>query len=351
MFGDEWRRTGAMTLADSHDRGAAIDALLAAARRETLLLAIAIGALDDDAAALATSRLRWTIGTARQLIAALDSDEGVERHACELDRVANRAQRWLVGEPAQPLLTSGGLADRIAARRRRRAIGILADDASLVDLDLSGLALSRISLRGAILADIVARRADCEAADARATRWLRCQLDDSSLAMAVFAGSRLDDCDLTRADLTSTSWHRATLSHCTLARTSLVDARLERAVLVDCDLRGADLRIARSPEVASLAGAQLIRCDLRDTRWSGRDLGGATLVDCKLFGAHGAPALAGVAVEAADVSRLADGSRRAAQSDVVAAWRSALGISDGVPSGHEALDDLPAVFRCDRGAR
>jgi len=285
-------------------------------------------AIDDDAAAVASARLRWAIGCARQLIATLGRGERLERHAGALDRVANRAQRWLASEPPQPLQAIGGLVDRIAARRRRRSAGIVAEHANLVDLDLDGLELSRILLRGAILSDLTARRAACDAADARSTRWLRCRLDDSSLAVAVFSGSTLEHCDLSRANLEGTSWHRATVAHGVLPRASLADARLDRAVFSDCDLRGADLRLVRQPAVASLAGARFVRCDLRDTSWAGRELGGATFVDCKLFGAHGAPALTGVMIEAPDVSCQGDGSQIGTQREVVAGWRTAVGAAN-----------------------
>ena len=93
-------------------------------------------------------------------------------------------------------------------------------------------------------------------------------------------GAHLEHCDLSRANLEGTSWHRATLAHCVLRGAALIDARIEQAVFSDCDLRGADLAIARSPNVATLAGARFVRCDLRDTRWEGRELGGAAFVDC-----------------------------------------------------------------------
>jgi hypothetical protein len=275
----------AMTLSGLQDRGAAIDALLAVARREMLLLAVAIGAIDDDGAAVASARLRWAIGSARQLIGSLGADPRVGRFAWQLDRAANRAQRWLVSEPPQSLQAISSLVDRIAARRGRRAI--TAEHANLVDLDLDGLELSRILLHGAVLTDVTARRGRCDAADASSTRWLRCDLDSCSLAMAVFTGGALERCDLSRANLEGTSWHRATLSHCLLTRARLCDARLDRAVFVDCDLRGVSFEIVRSPDVASLAGARFARCDLRDTSWAGRDLSGAVFTECDLAGAHG----------------------------------------------------------------
>jgi uncharacterized protein YjbI with pentapeptide repeats len=321
-----------MTLSGLQQRDVAVEALLSVARRETLLLAIASCAADDDGAAVASARLRWAIGSARQLIATFWNDRRVQRCVSELDRVANRAQRWLVEEPPRSLHTIGELVDRVAIRRGRRAAGIDAEHVSLLDLDLDELELGRILLHGASLTEVTARRASCDAADASSTRWLHCQLEHCSLTMSVFTGSALDHCDLTRTNLEGTSWHRAALSHCNLPRTSLVDARLDRAVFTDCNLRGADLEIMRSPDVATLAGARFVRCDLRETNWAGRELGGATFVDCKLFGAHGAPKLAGVVLERSDISLLGDGSRLVVQSDVVTGWRTMVGSGGGTPA-------------------
>jgi len=324
-----------MTPVGPRDRDAAIEALLDVARRETLALAVATCALDDDAAAVASARLRWAIGAARPLILANDAENDAANDAARtaprmqlaglahrLDRIANRAQRWLVDEPARPLREIGGLVDRMSARRSPRS-AIRADHAALVDLDLDDLDLARISLRGAKLADVSLRRASCPGADATGSRWQRCRLDRAGLAMAVLADAQLARCDLSRADLAGTSWHRAALAHCALRRATLFDARLERAVFADCDLRGADLAVVRSPHVATLAGARFVRCDLRDTHWRGRALGGATFVDCKLFGVRGGPALAGVVIERPDLSRLGDGSRIATQRDAVADWAPA----------------------------
>jgi uncharacterized protein YjbI with pentapeptide repeats len=308
-----------------YDRDAAIEVLLSVARRETLMLAAAVCALDDDAAAIASARLRWAIGSARPLIAVADRsardarDVDRARHAEQLDRIANRAQRWLVAEVPRSLPEIGQLIER-AARRDRRAPSIRADHAALVDLDLDDLSLARISLCSANLVEVSLRRVDATAADARSSRWLGCALDRAGLAMAVLAEARLERCDLSRANLAGTSWHRAELTRCVLRRATLTDARLDRAVFSDCDLRGADLAIVRSPHVASLVGARFVRCDLRDTHWRGRALGGAVFVDCKLFGARGGPALAGVEIERPDLSRLGDGSRIATQNDVVADW-------------------------------
>lgn len=312
----------------SCDRDAAIEALLGVARRETLALAVATCALDDDAAAVASARLRWAISAARPLILAQDGARAAPHTrlaglAHQLDRIANRAQRWLAGEPPRSLREIARLVERRSARYGPRIAAIHADHAALVDLDLDDLDLARISLRGAKLTEVSLRRAACTAADATGSRWQRCRLDRAALAMAVLTDARLARCDLSRAGLAGTSWHRATLVHCALRRATLIDARLDRAVFTDCDLRGADLAIVRSPHVATLAGARFVRCDLRDTHWRGRELGGATFVDCKLFGARGGPALAGVVIERPDLSRLGDGSQIATQSDAVADWSPA----------------------------
>lgn len=259
------------------DRQAASDALLDVARRETLLLAVAIDAMDDDRATAAAARLRWALGAARELIAH-DADR-----ARSLDRTAQRAERWLALEPVQPAREVAGACARLAARERFAGgprPGLVAEHAGLIDLDLDALVLGPLLLRGSILTDVTLRHARCDGSDARATRWLRCLCDGASFERAVFAGARVEHGALACAQLEGSSWHRAALSHTSLRGARWVDARLDRAELVECDLRGADLS-ARSPDVASLAGARFVRCDLRDSRWDGRELAGAVFIDCQ----------------------------------------------------------------------
>jgi uncharacterized protein YjbI with pentapeptide repeats len=281
-----------MSRTGRYGRDAAIESFLSIARRETLVVAVAACAMDDEAAAIGSARLRWAVDSARELILAMGDDPRAERRAQQIDRIANRAQRYLGNEPPRPLREIGTLVDRVATRRRRGP-GIDAHHTALVDLDLDDLDLARISFADAHLTEVTLRRSDCTAADARASRWLRCQLEGADLVMAVLAGAVVEDCDFSRARLAGTSWHRAKVSRCDLRGVSLVDARLDRALVTECDLRGADLAIARSLHVASLVGTRFVRCDLRETHWGGRELGGATFIECKLFGARGAPALAG----------------------------------------------------------
>jgi uncharacterized protein YjbI with pentapeptide repeats len=51
-----------------------------------------------------------------------------------------------------------------------------------------------------------------------------------------------------------------------------------------------------------------IRCDLRDTNWSGRTLVRVQLVNCKLAGAHGAPVLEDTLILRPDLSPSDDGT-------------------------------------------
>ncbi|HEU4727140.1 MAG TPA: pentapeptide repeat-containing protein [Kofleriaceae bacterium] len=313
--------------AGAHDRGATIDALLAVARRETLVLVVAVGAMDDEGAAVASARLRWALGSAREMLAASDQAAYRDPRARQLDRIANCAQRWLVSEPPQPLHEISALVGRVAGVAGHGGRVIAAQRASLVDLDLDDLDLTRIALYEARLIDVTARRARCDAADARSSRWLRCELEGSSLVKVVLTNSTVEHTELSHANLESTSWHRAALLHCGLRHVRLVDARLDRAVLSDCSLRGADLSIASCPGAATLSGARFVRCDLRETNWTGRQLAGATFIDCKLFGAHGSPRLAGVVIERPDLSLAGDGSQIGTQAEVVASWCTMVGAT------------------------
>ncbi len=65
-------------------------------------------------------------------------------------------------------------------------------------------------------------------------------------------------------------------------------------------------------------GARFIDCDLRNTRWDGRDLAGATFVRCKVDGISGKPrSLADMVIEMPDLSTDADGTDIGTADDVV----------------------------------
>ena len=269
------------------DRPLTIDALLDVARRETLLLAVAFDAMDDDRAIVAAARLRWAISSVRHLLFATRCDDALHR-VRSLDRIANRAQRWLTCEPARSPQEIAGVFSRLATRELHAGPprpGLVAEHASLIDLDLDDLTLGPLLLRSSILTDVSLRRARCDGSDARATRWLRCPCEGASFELAVFASARIEHGELALCQLEGASFHLASLSHTSLRGARLIDTRLDGATFTDCNLRGAELSVSRSSpvasQVASLAGARFIRCDLRDACWDGRELLGAQFIDCQ----------------------------------------------------------------------
>jgi uncharacterized protein YjbI with pentapeptide repeats len=302
-----------------------IASVLAAARREILDLVIAVGAIDDDGAAMASSRLRWAM-TAAEHLAATQSISPRSITSTQLASVREQANRWLSNDPR--MLTADAVERLLTRIEHRRSHGepcIDATNAELDGLDLDDLDLSKLWLRGANLNNVTGRRALLDVADATGASLRQCQLCDSSLSMATFDESTLVECDLSRANLERATWHHTSITRCTLAGAELTDARFDGTVFIDCNLRGAALGIVKLARRATTAATQFVRCDLRETGWRGRDLAGVTFVDCKLYGAHGDPKLDRVVIERPDLSPAADGSQVGTRSDVIAGWSTVVG--------------------------
>ena len=88
-----------------------------------------------------------------------------------------------------------------------------------------------------------------------------------------------------------------------------------------CTFRKADFRLITQGIKCTTRGAVFEDCDLRLTRWDGRDLTGATFIRCKLAGITGVPAaVANVRIEDPDLSVDGDGSDIGDASDVLAIW-------------------------------
>jgi len=132
----------------------------------------------------------------------------------------------------------------------------------------------------------------------------------------------MEACDLQRAVLSRSTWHRAQVVKVTAMEADLNDAKLAGARFERCDLREAHLG-ASVPD--SAAGAVFVACDLRSTDWTGRDLRGASFVDCKLFGARGAPDLDGALIVRPDLSPTGDGRAIGSHEEALAHWRLSCG--------------------------
>lgn len=302
------------------DRGD-MAAVLATARREILQLAIAIAVVDEDGAAVASARLRWALCVAEQLAASRSFTPPDE--AAQLESVRAHANRWLSTAPREFTVSALlRMAARDTARRARGEPFIDATNASVEGLFLDGLVLS-LCLRKAALAEVTARHALMNDTDATAAHFRACRLYGCSMERATFDDARFDECDLSGAGLDGSSWRRSTALYSTLMGTSLRDANLEEVTFVDCDLRWATLDITNLASRSGLRGARFVRCDLRETSWLARDLGGVSFIDCKLYGVRGAPMMSDVAIENPDLSARADGSQCGTRGDVIATWSAA----------------------------
>jgi uncharacterized protein YjbI with pentapeptide repeats len=80
-----------------------------------------------------------------------------------------------------------------------------------------------------------------------------------------------------------TIWQRTSI-HCSyLRQTSFVDSTFVDVTFSGCDLRGADFSAAEI-ERLPVADIHFVDCDLRDTRWLGRDMSSVVFGNCRTHG-------------------------------------------------------------------
>lgn len=296
---------------------------LETARRDTLALAVALDRRNDAGAVVALERV------CRALIDAERTASLIVEHAARWHPLAHSMLRkalaaatpWLVAARATLPAVEDIL--RRFAREDRGAWGEPARPpaAIVTALDCDVAYLMSGALHGAKLVGVVARESNLAGAVLTATQLVECRFTASELSGGNFDDSVVDRCDLARANLARTSWCGARLVRSTLSGAVLVEARLDWAMFVDCDLRGADLAVAKRLELASSQRTCFVRCDLRETRWTGRMLASVRLIDCKLHGVHGAPRVDGIEIERPDLSPRGDGSELGSAADVLRAWR------------------------------
>lgn len=270
----------------------------------------------------------------------------------ELDRLVALHQRyiddapriWALEEQASPQTPARGAIDRetlqahetwLRAGRqgdgRLDVVGAWAKQARLGGVRFTGARLERVDFRRAVLQG--ADMTDCELVDlcaveaactslvvARATI-IAGTFERSDLRLAVFDGASIERTAFTGADLDRSTWRGAVATDASFHRAVLGNAWLDDGTFRRCDFRDADFRLLTQGIRATTAAAVFEDCDLRGTRWDGRDLSGATFVRCRLAGIAGrCSAIANVRIEAADVSPEGDGSRIATADDVLRGW-------------------------------
>lgn len=146
----------------------------------------------------------------------------------------------------------------------------------------------------------------------------------AAMALAKFERATVEATVFTGADLDRSQWQDAQVSDARFETVRFGNAALDRAVFARCDFRRADFGPTTRLPAPTTAGARFEGCDLRDTRWQGRELAGAVFVRCKMAGVTGRPAsLDGVVIEEPDLSAAGDGSDLGTIEDVFDLWAGA----------------------------
>jgi uncharacterized protein YjbI with pentapeptide repeats len=189
-----------------------------------------------------------------------------------------------------------------------------------VILDRADVAYSKLA--HAELTDVKLVQANLGSASFDGARLVRCDLLGANLALgkledAVIGGGRFD-----RAYLDRALFRRARIDGASFREADFGNAALDQAVFTDCDLRDASFSLRTRDLLGTTTRTRFERCDLRNTKWAGRELEGAVFVDCKLYGISGSPSrLRDLVFERPDLSPAGDGRIIGNQDDVLALWR------------------------------
>lgn len=159
------------------------------------------------------------------------------------------------------------------------------EDATLADAELDSVRLDRGYLYGSLL---------------HRARLIDGSLDGADLKLVQFNDARIEGTRFDRSNLDRSIWAGAIVTAASFTAARFGNANLDGATFTRCDLSGADLS-GPEPQRPPPTRARFEDCDLRNTRWQGRDLAGASFIRCKLAGAQGVPAsVAGVVIEDPD---------------------------------------------------
>jgi uncharacterized protein YjbI with pentapeptide repeats len=250
---------------------------------------------------------------------------------------------WALEEPAE-LPPSRGALDRpslmahaawVRAGRRGEGrldvVGFDARGARLGGVELSGARLERVVLDHAVidavqlhdaeLVDVSVRRAVATSLKVKHAHVIRGSFAQAQLAIAAFDGAVIDATSFAGANLERSTWANANVTGASFDSANLGNAWLDAGRFRGCTFHEADFRLITQGIKCTTRGAVFEDCDLRLTRWDGRDLSGATFVRCKLAGISGVPsALANVRIDDPDLSADGNGSDIGGVADVLALW-------------------------------
>ena len=222
-------------------------------------------------------------------------------------------EHWLDDKPGQRLSAKGVDATAAKLATRNLSAAIFED----VVLDHADLSFAR--LHGASLTRVRAHEANISNAMVAGVTLVDCDFERVSLALTKLGDSTITGCKFVRADLQRSTWYRAKVRQCSFADASLADPGLDKAEFTDCDFRGATFASTRGV-LGTASDAVFLRCDLRDTDWTGLGLFRTRFIDCKLAGSRGLPKLEETVIERADLSPAGDGSSLGGLREVAALW-------------------------------
>jgi uncharacterized protein YjbI with pentapeptide repeats len=284
---------------------------------------------DEPLAIAAAIRVRRAVENVERAAIAIGLAQ-IDQHALASDTLRNLqaiAYPLLARVPTQ--LTGLVATRRFLARFNVARLDHLRGRDGIIDAaneTIEGVSLEHVDARrarltGATLRDVHAGRGMLEELDAEAVTLLRLEAVAATMRQADLRSCLAEHCDFSQANLARSNWRDASVFWCAFSGAALVDLLCDDALFVECDFRGADLSAVNLGARATSVGARFVRCDLRETRWSGRDLGGVTFIDCRMHGLVG-PALAtDASIVRPDMSPMGDGSATASAREIAESWK------------------------------
>lgn len=266
---------------EQHGLDVELEGLLAAARRETLVIAAALQRPDHGTAVVGAARLRWILDFTMEYAARRPAE--FQRAYPRLSAIMEVAEGWISAGKLSlaPELLHALVFESLGSR----SAPIDAGRCMLIGLDLDDLPLRHLNVRGAKLVDIRARRACLEQIDAAGATVQRLNLASAAVRHGIFEHATLEHSDLSHANLEGSRWEGARITHCNFAGALLADAQLDTATFIDCDFRDADLQqretIPAGPGATPrLERIKFIRCDLRGSQWDRRGQARSSFTRC-----------------------------------------------------------------------
>lgn len=194
-------------------------------------------------------------------------------------------------------------------------------DALLERVILDRANLNSARMQGATLRDVSVREANCTSIQLHGATLVRGTFERSALALASFDGAVIDETSFRDSNLDRSAWTGARVTAASFELATFGNARIQDVRFRGCTFTNADFRPMTAGFDAPTAGALFEDCDLRGTRWAGRDVSNATFVRCKFGGASGTPAaMTNVTIEDPDLSAAGDGSDLGEAEDVRELW-------------------------------